>query len=216
MNRLDQQTPLQIVAYREAGHAVACYLLRRRFGHVTTKPGEERPGNKTYPKKTNKAIPSEKELATIRREYVVSFAGPIAVGIFSGRCEFEDMLPLIGLAASPTTGSHKLELALWKTVFVETKLLLYAPRNWQAVMALAAELLKQETIRYQTAREVIKQAMEDYDAGVRDDISALHHSRYSEFVKGIADEKTRFKERVNDIYLRIAGGYRESDKSPKG
>lgn len=199
MKGSDEQTPLQIAAYHEAGHAVACYLLHKKFTHVTIKPGEEKLGKMNYPEKMSKSIPSERKLATIRREYVVSFAGPIAKGILSGRCEFEDILPLVCLPSNPTEDNQKPNGVLWKTLFIETKLLLYAPRNWQAVMALTAELLKQESIRYQTAREVIKQAIEDYDAGVRDDISALHHSRYSEFVKEVTGAKTRFQKRVNDI-----------------
>jgi hypothetical protein len=203
MKRVDKQAPLVIAALHEAGHVVACYLLHEKFGNVTIEPGEK-PKEKNYPKKTSKSIPSEKQLATIRREHVVSLAGPMAVGISGGRCEFEDMLSFISQPPSPTANNDELDLAFWKMIFVETKLLLYAPRNWQAVISLSTELLKEETIRHQTARDIIKQAIEDYEEGIRDDISALHRSRYSDFVKKVTDAKAKFRERAKDICLGIA------------
>jgi len=196
----DDEPSLQETAYHEAGHAVACYFLHKRFKEVSIKPGAQKLGRLNYPEKMRKSIPSERELASVRREYVVSLAGIVSEGIFSGKDGFEDILPFLNLPSNATKDTQKLNYTFWKMVFIETKLLLYSPRTWQAVITLADELLIQETMRYQAAREVIRQAIEDYDAGVRDDVSARHHLCYSEFVKEIADSKIRFREWINDIY----------------
>jgi hypothetical protein len=214
MKKADEQALLVTAAYHEAGYAVASYLLRKRFGDVTIKPGEK-PKEVCYPKKTRKAIPSEKELAMIRREYVVFLAGPTAIGISRGKCEFEDIFSFISQASSATARRDELNLAFWKMIFVESKLLLYAPRNWQAVMSLSSELLKEETIRHQTARDIIRQAIEDYDEEIRDDMSALQRSRYSDFVKKVTDAKTGFRERAKDICLGITASDVEPSRKPK-
>lgn len=199
----DDQKRLDIAAYHEAAHAVACYLLHKRFKYVTINPGGERLGEIVYPKKISKPIPSERELRFIKREYMVFLAGPIAEAILSGRSEFEDILPLLGLPSSRTEDSRKFNEIFWKLHFVETKLLIYAPWNWQAVIALTDELLNQEKIRYQEARKIIRQAIEDYHEGVRNEINALHYSGYSDFVKATADAKARFQERVRAATLKM-------------
>ena len=193
MKEPDEQKPLEITAYHEAGHAVACYLLHKRFKYVTIKPEGEKLGEIIYPKKIHKPIPSGRELRIIKREYMVFLAGPIAEGILSGKCEFEDILPLLGLSSSHTEENRKFNEVFWKLHFVDTKLLIYAPWNWQAVITLADELLMHEKIRYKAARKIIKQAIDDYHEGVRNGIYALHYSGYSDFVKRVADAKAKFK-----------------------
>lgn len=148
-------------------------------------------------------IPSERNLAVIRREYMVFLAGPIAEGILSGKCAFKDIFPLLGLPVSPADGNQGSVRVFWKMQFVETKLLIYAPQNWRAVKALAKELLAHSTIQYQAARRIIRQAMEDYPEGVRNGISALHYSGYSDFVKRVSDEKVKIKERVRTATSEI-------------
>ena len=205
MKEPDDQERLTITAHHEAAHAVACYLLHKRFKRVTINPEGKKLGEIIYPKKIKKPIPSERDLAIIKREYMIFLAGPIAEGILSGKCEFEDILPLLGLPSSPSEGNRKFNRVFWKMQFVETKLLIYAPRNWQAVVALADELLTHATIQYQAARRIIRQAMEDYHEGMRNGISALHYSRYSDFVKRVSDGKAKFKERVKAITSETMG-----------
>ena len=65
--------------------------------------------------------------------------------------------------------------------------------------------MNQEKIRYQAARKIIKQAIEDYHEGVRNGISALHYSDYSDFVKRVKDAKVKFKERMRAATLEIMG-----------
>lgn len=201
----DEQKRLEIAAYHEAAHAVVCYLLHKRFKYVTINPEGKRLGEILYPKKISKPIPSERELRLIKREHMVFLAGPIAEAILSGKCEFQDILPLLGLPSSRIEDSLKVNEIFWKLHFAETKLLIYAPWNWQAVIAFADELLNQEKIPYQTARKIIKQAIEDYQEGVRNGISALHYSDYSDFVKRLKDSKSKFKERMRAATLEIMG-----------
>lgn len=134
---------------------------------------------------------------------MVFLAGPIAEGILSGKCAFKDIFPLLGLPVSPADGNQGSVRVFWKMQFVETKLLIYAPQNWRAVKALAKELLAHSTIQYQAARRIIRQAMEDYPEGVRNGISALHYSGYSDFVKRVSDEKVKIKERVRTATSEI-------------
>lgn len=208
MKEPDEEIQLRITAYHEAGHAVACYQLHKRFKYVTIRSQEEKLGKIIYPKKISKPIPSARELRVIKQEYMVFLAGPIAEGILSGKCDFEDILPLLGLPSSQTEDELKFNKSFWKLHFVETKLLIYAPWNWQAVIALADELLTQKKVRYQAARKIIRQAIEDYHEGVRNGISTLHYSGYSDFLKRIADAKAKFKERTRADILEIMGRQR--------
>lgn len=87
-------------------------------------------------------------------------SGPIAEGILSGNSEFEDIFPLLGLSSSHTEDNWKFsQTSFWKLYFIETKLLIYAPWNWQAVIALADELMTQKKIRYQMARRIIMKGL---------------------------------------------------------
>jgi len=205
MKEPDGQRRMEMTAYHEAGHAVACYLLHKRFKGVTINPEGNRLGDIIYPKKISKPIPSERELRVIKREYMVYLAGPIAERVLLGKCDFQDILPLLRLPSSHTEDNRKFNEVFWKLHFVETKLLIYAPWNWQAVIALADELLTQEKIRYQASRKIIRQAIEDYHEGVRNGISASHYSGYSDFVKRVDDTRAKFKQRAKVAALEIMG-----------
>ena len=124
---------------------------------------------------------------------MVFLAGPIAEGILLGRCKFGDIFPSSNISESHTNANRKFNKLFWKMIFVDTKLLIYAPWNWQAVIALSDELLVQKKIRYQAARKIMRQAIEDYREGVRNGISALHYTGYSDFVKQVDDAKVKFK-----------------------
>jgi hypothetical protein len=200
MKEPDKQKRSEITAYHEAGHAVAFYLLHKRFKHVTIKPEGEKWGEIIYRKKILKqrTIPSERELKVIKREWMASLAGPIAEGILFGKCEFKDILPLQGLPSKRTEHERKIDEFFWKQLFVETKLLIYTPWNWHAVGALADELEKQKTIRYKEARKIIRYAIEDYQEGVRSGVHAVD-SDYSDFANQVADEKAKRRQGLRAI-----------------
>lgn len=191
----DEIKRLEIAAYHGAAHAVASYLLHKRFNSATINPEGMKLREIKYPQKISKSIPSQRELRLFKREVMVFLAGLIAELILSGKCEFENILPLLNLPPSLSEDSGKVNKSFWKLLFVETKLLIYAPWDWQAVIVLADELLKQEKIQYQAARKIIKKAIEDYHEGIRNRISASHYSDYSDFVKRVKDARVKYKKK---------------------
>ena len=78
MKDFDEQKRLTIAAYREAGHAMACCLLHKRFDPVTINPEGMRLGQIKYTNNISKSIPSERELRLINRDCRVFLAGPVA------------------------------------------------------------------------------------------------------------------------------------------
>ncbi|MFH1821877.1 MAG: hypothetical protein ABH852_05520 [Methanobacteriota archaeon] len=195
MNEPEEQKRLVIEAYHEAAHAVACHLLHKRFKYVTIKSDGEKLGKIIYPPKSTKKYPSEKERKVFGRDVKVFIAGPIAEGILSGKTNFEDVFSLLN-----SGDKHKIDDILWKISFDDTKLLIYAPRNWQAVTRLAYHLLSEETINHQTAAKLIKQSLEDYDNGLRREISALHYTHYSLYQKQVSDARAKFRERMKAVH----------------
>jgi len=141
MKNPNDKKRLEMAAYREAAHAVACYLLHKRFKYVTIYRERMKVDEIVYPEKISTPIPSERELKFINREYMVFLAGMMAERIFLGKCKFEDLLPLFGTPFGQTEKDRQIHKVAWKTRFIETKLLIYMPRNWQAVIYLAEELL---------------------------------------------------------------------------
>ncbi len=206
MKERDEERRSEITAYHEAGHAVAFYLLHKRFKYVTIKPEGEKWGEIVYNKKILKqhTIPSERELRFMKRECMVSLAGPIAEKILSGKCEFEDILPFLDLPSSRSENEWETDMMFWKPIFVDTKLLIYAPWNWHAVGALADELEKQKKIRYKEARKIIRNAIEDYQGAVRSGMCAVDPG-YLDFVKRVEDARAKFKERARAAIMEIMG-----------
>lgn len=159
---------LEIAAYREAAQAVACYLLHKRFKYVTIYRERMKVEEIPLPKKISRPIPSIREIEFYKREHIVFLAGPIAERILAGKCEFEDILPFLNQPLRQTKYGLKVGEFFWKKIiFIDTKLLIYKPRNWKAVMVLADELLKKERIGCHEARKIIRQAIEDYNGGIR-------------------------------------------------
>jgi hypothetical protein len=205
MKNSDKKQQLEIAAYREAAQAVTCYLLHKRFKYVTINRERMKVGEIPLPKKISRPIPTKQEVWSATRWKMVFLAGLIAERILSGKCEFEDILPFVNLPLYQTEHRIKLEEFVWKNIFIDTKLLIYKPRNWKAVMVLADELLTKPIIRYHATRKIIKQAIEDYDEGIRYGISALHYSGYSDFLKTEADRQAGIKkkrEKLKDEYRK--------------
>ena len=199
MKNPDEKKRLEIAAYREAAQAVACYLLHKRFKYVTIYRERMKVEEIPLPKKISRPIPSKRESEFYKREKIVFLAGPIAERILAGKCEFEDILPFLNPPLWQTKAGLKLGESVWKDIFIDTKLLIYKPRNWKAVMVLADELLTKGRLRYLATRKIIKQAIEDYDEGIRYGISALHYSGYSDFLKMEADRWAGIKKKRKEI-----------------
>jgi hypothetical protein len=195
MKNPEEQKRLVIEAHHEAAHAVACHILHKRFEYVTIKPDGEKLGKIIYPLKLTKRYPSDKELRMFSRDVKIFIAGSIAEGILSGKTNFNDIFSLLN-----NEDRQVIRDTIWKISFDDTKLLIYAPRNWQAVIRLASQLLSEETIDYRSARKIIKQSLEDFDNGLRREISALHYTQYSLFQKQVSDAKVKFRERIKAIH----------------
>lgn len=214
MKNPDEKSRLEIAAYREAAHAMACYLLHKRFKYVTInrermKVGDIPPldkisasysaalsknvalvraerlvvsvGGKTLP------VPTKRELRLYERERIVFLAGMIAEPILSGKCEFADILPFLELPLRKTKDGLEVEDSVWRYFFIDAKLLIWEPRNWKAVVALAEELITKEKIGYHETRKIIRKAIGEYNEGIQDEISTLHYTMYAKFVKTVAD-----------------------------
>jgi len=162
-------------------------LLHKRFNYVTINRERMKVGEILFPEKISKPIPSERERRFVVREHIIFLAGPIAERILSGKPKFEDILPFLNPPLKQNKGGIKWEEAFWRSIFIDTKLIIYEPRNWKAVIALSDELPTEERIGYHAARKIIKQAIEDYNEGIRNGISAQHYSGYSDFVKTLTD-----------------------------
>ena len=204
MTNSDNKNRSRKQAYHEAARAVACYILRKRFKCVTINPEAHTLEQISYSKKTSRPIPSKKELKFLQREYTVFLAGPIAEAILTGNCELGDVLHLIGVPISQTQSEERpYGVIFWRFLFEDTKLLIYDPVHWQAVIALAHKLLEQPRIPYKAARKIIRQAIEDYHNGVRERISAGHQSAYSDFAKTVADKRRRMREKLKASTLEM-------------
>ena len=195
MNEPEEQKRLVIEAYHEAAHAVACHLLHKRYKYVTIKPTGEKLGEIIYQPKSTKKYPSEKERKMFGRDVTVFMAGPIAEGILSGKTNYEDVFPL-----HSSGDKHKIDYIFWKISFDDTKLLIYAPRNWQAVTRLANYLLSEETINHQSARMIIEESFVDYDNGLRREITASHYTQYSLYQKQVSEDRVKFRERMETVH----------------
>jgi len=195
MKNPDEKNRLEIAAYREAAHAMTCYLLHKRFKCVTINRDRMKVGEIPHLEKISSPIPSKRELRFVEREHIIFLAGMIAEPILSGKCEFADILPFLDPSLRKTKADLEVEEVFWKILFIDTKLLIYEPRNWNAVIALAKELLTKEKIRYHAARKIIRQAIKDYNEGIRDKITARHYSMYSDFVKTVAYRLPRHRYR---------------------
>jgi hypothetical protein len=206
MEEPDEQLELDLKAYHGAGTAVAFYLLHKRFTYVTINHiGEVVYRDDKHRKILKKRrIPSERELKLIKREVMIYLAGPIAAGIHFGRLEYEDIKLFLDLKSQLNERERWIGESLWRLDFDETKLLIYRPCNWHAIDALANELKRKEKIRYKEARKIIREAIEDYNKAVRSAEIAVDQD-YLDFVKRVEEKKTRMREALRTIHLKIMG-----------
>jgi hypothetical protein len=160
------------VAYHEAGHAVAAYLLRRAFRYVTIIPKEgsqghvmprQRPGGQPYQLGDDVADGRRAE-----RMIMVLLAGITAEAIRYGRrpprwIRQSDIAQAIAWAccgAEPAVDPG----GPWcwiEWLFRRTRYLLEAPRAWVAVEALAHALLQASRLSGPQARRIIQEARLD-------------------------------------------------------
>ena len=159
-------TSAQQAACHEAGHAVACWSLRRRFdrlsilkneakgtiGHVPFDPADQ-PGPQT-----DRERRAEKRF---EHELVIHLAGMAATSVLCGRRSWrgDDLDRARQLAAARCSSGEEVDAYLkWLSIRTENEMRM--PVWWRMVEALAAELLKHKQVPYTQARWVMESTLE--------------------------------------------------------
>lgn len=159
------------VAYHEAGHAVACYLLHKPFHYVTIQ-GEDLEGTLGHvmPWDAPASIrPDITMTARIRdwieRDVMVSFAGQVADEM-AGYSPLDpnyygqrgDNASVIDRASYVAQGDEQLEHYLaW--LLARTKDMLALPWHWAAVEAVADALQERRRLSGREARRITREAI---------------------------------------------------------
>jgi ATP-dependent Zn protease len=156
-------------AFHEAGHAVAAYLLRKKFRYVTIRPNEVFDG---YVRHEKPRDPLEDGLGELRnkrssreRDILTSLAGGVATFIVTGKHErtgsYGDLQHALDLAEDICGSREECDAYIhWLSIRCEG--MLRSPANRFALEALAGELLRQEKVSYRRAREIIKAAKKEF------------------------------------------------------
>ena len=154
---------LERIAYHEAGHAVAAFLVRRAFRYVTIKPGEDSLGHILFRKFSDSFRPDieydeHKLRPPLEKVIITGLAGHAAESIYAGRNNWvgsrKDFHNAVDYATYLIGEPKELE-AYMKWLLIHTRNKLCHPMHWGAVKALAEELLKQDRIGYRKARKII-------------------------------------------------------------
>jgi hypothetical protein len=159
---------LEASAYHEAGHAVAAYWFKRSFRHVSIAPSQDNLGHVLFADFSKGFRPDlERTPAVIRqaeRNALISLAGPAAERISTGRNDHHgargdysnaaDMLNY--LAGSDNELNAYLEL-----IRVRAADFVKLPWITCAIEALVDGLLSRRTLGSASARNIIKQAIDD-------------------------------------------------------
>jgi len=156
-------------AFHEAGHAVAAYLLRKKFKYITIRANEVFNGYVRHEKPRNSAengwTEERNKRSSRERDILTSLAGGISTLILTGKPDrtgsYADLDNALDLA-SDVCGSKDECDAYVNWLSVRCEVMMRSPSNWYAVEALAQELFKTEKISYRKAREIIKAAKREF------------------------------------------------------
>lgn len=169
------------VAYHEAGHVVAAYLLNRKFEYVTIRP-ENYPVRGFYYRMGHVEYSDNHDLQdhdSIENEIIFNLAGGVAEELLAAkgligrnkaldssltdRCKANCILKRLN-SDLDNPNAHKVHLDKLYSRCVD---LLSHPPHWAATEAVAKELMMQETIRYVQAKELIRAAIDGYPENER-------------------------------------------------
>ncbi|MBU4233897.1 MAG: hypothetical protein L6277_10500 [Desulfobacterales bacterium] len=174
---------LEFAVYHEAGHAVAAYLMKRRFDKVSVKPcGQARgflsfKGTLPLLKSIERARINYQNCKTIDLlpEVVIAgggFAAEVIISLNNGIILDKQLIDniiargartdcrLIKAIGIHTTGGKDIGAVLCHAVGHAVELF-RLPTNWRAVEAIAAELILRREIHYLNACKIMKRAMMD-------------------------------------------------------
>ncbi len=170
-----RHSKLKRTAYHEAGHAVMSYELRRRISHVSIIPDAEagslghiqhgKPADMSEAVCASRLDDSDSRRIRLKLEgaAMISFAGSAAVDLLTGgKChatgsgpDYHDAVDALFCLTGPGDELHA--YANW--LYERTKGILAQGYLWQAVEALASELLTRKYIGGKQARQIIKEAI---------------------------------------------------------
>ena len=167
------EMPRDVVAYHEAGHAVAACLLKCRFGRVSILPeaGSHRRVSlaqaraRVLTEGYSAALDGLRGRVLIEHQAMFALAGAVATAIREerpvdwGESE-EDSRTARGWIEELTDDEDEVDAYL-KWLSARTRVLLGRPRSWAAVTALAQTLLERGQLGGWAARAVIRQAIDD-------------------------------------------------------
>ena len=171
VKRQNKVTELERTAYHEAGHAVMAYILQQKFRFITIDPEklDENTGGLVKLEHSRKHLETIKfgglhDRALIEKQIKVTLGGEVACGLFVGRKSWElsedDAQACLSLADSQCGDAEESDAYLnWLLLSVRNELNL--PYNWVRVRAVAEALMKEKTLSYRKAREIIQTAKED-------------------------------------------------------
>ena len=152
-----------LTAYHEAGHAVAAYLLRKKFRYITVRPDGDYEGYMRHRRYTG--YEQIKSRSASEKEIMVSLAGGAAIYLLTGRRDrlgaLVDHHKAMDLAENICASRRECK-AFVNWLYVRIEGILRVQANWHAVESLAEELLTQETISYKKAAGLIKAAKRQF------------------------------------------------------
>jgi len=152
-------------AYHEAGHAVACYSLRRRFERVSIlKSGPaERVGHVPFEPSDEADPQSDRERRAEKRfehQLVIQLAGLAAVGVLTGRRNLRgEYLDRAKELARLRCSSGEEVDAYLKWLLIRTENQMRMPVWWRMIQSLADELLKHKQLPYTQARWIMESTL---------------------------------------------------------
>lgn len=156
-NSANRITAAQRAAHHEAGHAVACYSLRRRFDRITILKNPARgtighvpfePEGETNPEGGQERR-AEKRL---EHQIVIHLAGLAATGVLTGRRLWrgDDLDKARQLARQRCASGEEIDAWL-KWLLIRTENELRMRPWWRMAKILAAELLRHKQVSYTRA-----------------------------------------------------------------
>lgn len=171
MTKNGKFSPRERTAYHEAGHAVACYVLRQRFYYVTIKPDDETGSSGHLKSVLARAMNRwessdgwpEKYRARLERLSMTSLAGVVAEGLMTGRHSWvraSGDLNAASFVLEPLTRGDLEEASRYRDWLTYRVRGILRPEHYQrAIKAVAHALLRNETVEYAEARAVIERAI---------------------------------------------------------
>ncbi|HKQ76714.1 MAG TPA: hypothetical protein VJ810_23670 [Blastocatellia bacterium] len=193
---------IERTAFHEAGHAI-CYIAQgKRFAYATIKPGEGFLGHVKSAGRTPRNIQyddSPRMRRWIEEQVICSAGGNVAERFFAkkrivaGSCRdwfnIFDLLELHSSSVEEISAHHAL-------LTIRTRDLLLKPFTWRMVEAVAEALLQKQTLKFDEARDIARQAVDALSKpSARGDVERLQ--------RDIADYRRKFPTRFSDFIWEV-------------